>query len=70
VKPLLATEKAISSLGSSIDPPWTNDHKTAAFAASMTLAREKTVAYPRAAQKSGPLRKGVEATELFGKRQT
>jgi hypothetical protein len=36
----------------------------------MMLAREETVASPRAPQKSGPLRKGVEAMELFGKRQT
>ncbi|HXN23714.1 MAG TPA: hypothetical protein VOA41_13325 [Candidatus Dormibacteraeota bacterium] len=59
-------QRGISSLGSSIGPPWTKDHKTAALAASMILARGETIA----AQKSGPLRKGVEATELFGKRQT
>jgi hypothetical protein len=40
----------ISSLGSSIGPPWTKDHKTAALAASMILAREERVASPRAAR--------------------
>jgi len=48
-------QRRISSLGSSIGPPWTKDHKTAALAASMVLAREETVASPRAAQRSGPL---------------
>lgn len=32
-------QRRISSLGSSIGPPWTKDHKTAALAASMILAR-------------------------------
>ena len=32
-------QRRITSLGSSIGPPWTKDHKTAALAASMTLAR-------------------------------
>ena len=63
-------QRRISGLGSSIGPPWTKDHKTAALAASMILAREETAASDRAAQKSGPLRKGVDATEVFGKRQT
>jgi hypothetical protein len=63
-------QRRISGLGSSIGPPWTKDHKTAALAASMILAGEETVASHRAAQKSGPRRKGVDATELFGKRQT
>ena len=44
--------RRIASLGSSIGPPWTKDHKTAALAAAMILAREETVASPRAAQKS------------------
>src|SRR5712692_1017752 len=61
-------QRRISSLGTSIGPPWTKDHKTAALAASMILAREETVASPRATLKSGPLRKRVEATELFRKR--
>jgi len=63
-------QRRISSLGSSIGPPWTKDHKSAAIAASMILAREETVASPGVAPKCGPLRKGVEATEHFGKRQT
>jgi hypothetical protein len=63
-------QRRISGLGSSIGPPWTKDHKTAALAASMILAGEATVASHRAAQKSGPRRKGVDATELLGKRQT
>jgi hypothetical protein len=63
-------QRRISGLGSSIGPPWTKDHKTAALAASMILAGEETVASHCAAQKSGPRRKGVDATELFGKRQT
>lgn len=33
-------QRRISNLGSSIGPPWTKDHKTAALAASMILARE------------------------------
>jgi hypothetical protein len=41
----------ISSLGSSIGPPWTKDHKAAALAALTILAREKAVASPRAAQR-------------------
>jgi hypothetical protein len=32
-------QQKISSLGSSIGPPWTKDHKTAALAAAMILAR-------------------------------
>jgi hypothetical protein len=32
-------QRRIASLGSSIGPPWTKDHKTAALAASMILAR-------------------------------
>jgi len=63
-------QRRIASLGSSIGPPWTKDHKTAALAAAMILARKRTVASPRPAQKIGPLRKRVEATEHFGKRQT
>ncbi len=51
----IRVQRRISSLGSSIGPPWTKDHKTAALAASMVLAREETVASPRAAQRSGPL---------------
>jgi hypothetical protein len=34
----------IASLGTSIGPPWTKDHKAAALAASMILARKETVA--------------------------
>jgi hypothetical protein len=49
-------QRRIASLGSSIGPPWTKDHKTAALAASMILAGEETVVYRRAAQKSGPLK--------------
>ena len=63
-------QRRISGLGSSIGPPWTKDHKAAALAASMILARKETVASPRAGQKTGPLKKGGEAAELFGKRQT
>jgi hypothetical protein len=33
-------QRMISSLGSSIGPPWTKDHKTAALAAFMILVRE------------------------------
>jgi hypothetical protein len=33
----------ISSLGRSIGPPWTKDHKSAALAAATILAREETV---------------------------
>jgi hypothetical protein len=33
-------QRRISGLGSSIGPPWTKDHKTAALAASMILARD------------------------------
>jgi hypothetical protein len=47
-------QRRISTLGRSIGPPWTKDHKTAALAASMILACEGTVASPRAAQKRGP----------------
>ncbi len=36
----------ISSLRSSIGPPWTKDHKTAALAASMILAREQNLRIP------------------------
>lgn len=35
-------QRRISSLGSAIGPPWTKDHKTAALAAAMILAREET----------------------------
>jgi hypothetical protein len=42
-------QRRISSLGSSIGPPWTQDHKTAALAASVILACAKTVASPLAA---------------------
>ena len=38
--------RRISSLGNSIGPPWTKDHKTAALAASMILAREQTFCFP------------------------
>ena len=34
-------QHAISSLGSSIGPPWTKDHKTATLAAAIILARER-----------------------------
>ncbi len=44
-------QRRISSLGSSIGPPWTKDHKTAALAAAMILAREETVASACATQK-------------------
>jgi hypothetical protein len=33
----------ISRMGSAIGPPWTKDHKAAALAASLILAREETV---------------------------
>jgi hypothetical protein len=46
-------QRRISSLGRSIGPPWTKDHKIAAFAASMILAGEGIVGSARAAQKSG-----------------
>jgi hypothetical protein len=46
-------QRRISSLGRSIGPPWTKDHKTAALAASMVLACEGIVGSARAAQKSG-----------------
>lgn len=39
-------QRRISSLGSSIGPPWTKDHKAAALAASIILAREEAVASP------------------------
>ena len=61
-------QRRISSLGSSLGPPWTKDHKTAALAAAMILAREETIASPRAAQKSGALSKGVEATGQNGRK--
>ncbi len=37
-------QRRISVLGSSIGPPWTKDHKTAALAAAMVLACEERVA--------------------------
>jgi hypothetical protein len=40
-------QRRISALGSSIGPPWTKDHKTAALAAAMILAREQAVFVPR-----------------------
>ena len=43
-------QRRISNVGSSIGPPWTKDHKTAALAASMILASEETVASSRAAR--------------------
>jgi len=39
-------QRRIASLGSSIGPPWTKDHKTAALAAAMILARAETVTLP------------------------
>jgi hypothetical protein len=39
-------QRRISNLGSSIGPPWTKDHKAAALAASMILAREPTFFFP------------------------
>jgi hypothetical protein len=36
-------QRRIASLGSSIGPPWTKDHKSAALAASMILARAMKV---------------------------
>jgi hypothetical protein len=36
----------ISSLGSSIGPPWTKDHKSGALAASIVLAREQNLRTP------------------------
>jgi hypothetical protein len=39
-------QRRIARLGSSIGPPWTKDHKTAALAASMILARAETGASP------------------------
>lgn len=35
-------QRRISSLGRPIGPPWTSDHKAAALAGSMILAREET----------------------------
>jgi hypothetical protein len=35
-------QRRISSLGSSVGPPWTKDHKTAALAAAMILAQSET----------------------------
>ena len=35
-------QSRVSTLGSSIGPPWTKDHKTAALAAAITLARWKS----------------------------
>jgi hypothetical protein len=40
-------QRRISSLGSSVGPPWTKDHKSAALAASMLLARAQPVLVPR-----------------------
>lgn len=40
-------QRRISTLGTSIGPPWTKDHKTAALAASMILAHEPAVFVPR-----------------------
>ncbi len=39
-------ERWISRLGTSVGPPWTKDHKTAALAAAMVLARGKTGVSP------------------------
>src|SRR5713226_10574967 len=39
-------QRGISGLGSSIGRPWTKDHKAAALAAAMILAREETAASP------------------------
>lgn len=36
-------QRRISSLGRSIGPPWTKDHKTAALAASIILVREQNL---------------------------
>jgi hypothetical protein len=55
-------QSRIASLGSSIGPPWTKDHKSAALAASMILAREQTIASPHATQKNRPLRKSELGT--------
>ena len=38
--------RKISDLGSSIGPPWTKDHKTAALAAAIILSREQTFLFP------------------------
>lgn len=40
-------QRRISSLGSSIGPPWTKDHKNAALAACLILAGDKRYASPR-----------------------
>jgi hypothetical protein len=42
-------ERWISRLGTSVGPPWTKDHKTAALAAAMVLARGQTGVSPWAA---------------------
>jgi hypothetical protein len=42
-------ERSISRLGTSVGPPWTKDHKTAALAAAMVLARGQTGVSPGAA---------------------
>ena len=39
-------ERRISRLGSSVGPPWTKDHKTAALAAAMVLAGGKAAVAP------------------------
>lgn len=39
-------QRKISGLGSSIGPPWTKDHKTAALAAAIILSREQTFLFP------------------------
>jgi hypothetical protein len=52
--PASRVQQRISSMGKTIGPPWTKDHKTAALAAAVVLARDQDVACPGAARKSGP----------------
>ena len=63
-------QRRILSLGRSLGPPWTQDQKTAALAASILLARKESIVPSRTAPKSALSRKGVWATELSGKRHT
>ncbi|HWY59928.1 MAG TPA: hypothetical protein VNZ03_36030 [Terriglobales bacterium] len=39
-------QRTVSSLGNSIGPPWTKDHKATALAASIILSRERTLFFP------------------------
>jgi hypothetical protein len=43
-----STQRRISTLGTSIGPPWTKDHKTAALAASILLRPKRAITSGRA----------------------